>query len=82
MKPKLVCIRWIDHSNQGTDWIKADELDPLSVCISIGFIEAEDKNYLSLAQTVANHGDLCNIMHILKVAILTKKVIKLPSNVN
>lgn len=82
MKPKLVCIRWIDHSNQGNDWVKIDDIDALSVCVTVGFIIGEDENYLSLAQTVANHGDMCNIMHILKVAILSKKVMKLPSNVN
>lgn len=55
MKPKLVCIKWLDSKGLTSEWEYWDEIEPLkpSVCISVGFLIDNNKRYKTLAMTIS-----------------------------
>ena len=52
--PPLVLIEWLDSKGVTSEWEHLDGLKPLlpSVCLSIGFLIDDHKDYKTLAQSL------------------------------
>ena len=55
MKLKLVKIKWLDSKGLTDEWEYWDEIKPLkpSVCVSVGFLIDNNKQYKTLATTIS-----------------------------
>ncbi|RLF67112.1 MAG: hypothetical protein DRN30_00775 [Thermoplasmata archaeon] len=67
-KYRKVTIKWRD-ANAYSGWWEIDDIVPLDV-VSTGFIVKENKNYIVLAGSVAENGQINNAISIPKKWII------------
>lgn len=83
MKPReqeyeLRLVEWIDSSGM-PGWNDYDETDNhgFSRCESVGFVVREDETQVMLAAGIDHqHGNVCDVTSIPKVAITSEKTLK------
>ena len=76
---KAVIIKWLDSHGITPEWEFRDEIKELQPCscVSIGFVEVEHKNYITIYQSGADKQVLgrmtipkCSIISIEKVKVM------------
>jgi len=79
LEGKAVIIKWLDSHGITSEWEFRNEIKTLHpcLCVSIGFVEVEHKDYITIYQTGADKQVLgrmtiprCSIISIAKVGIM------------
>lgn len=67
---RKVLIKWVDSKGVSNCWELLDELEPMQpcLCLSIGFIIEDTKEYVTIAQSM-EESQVCGRMTIPKCAI-------------
>ncbi len=79
MKYPLYEIDWYDHYSGNANWTENPERGAsLSkwLCHTVGYVIAEDKDQVALAQTLTEDGRHSHIMVIIKSTIKKKRKLK------
>lgn len=85
---KLVAIQWIDSKGAPNAWEYRDDPEPLApaLCLSVGFVFEETKEFITLTQTISSeqiHGRICipkcAIKSRMAIPIKTKEKLSLAS---
>ena len=73
---KIILIKWLDTHGVSSDWEFKDEMKPQKPCVitSIGFIEAETPEYITIYQNDSDT-QVVGRMTIPKACILKSKKI-------
>lgn len=68
---KIVKIEWEDSKSASHDWEDIENIEPLklAICVSVGFIFEETKDYITIVPTVSER-------HILGRLSIPRKCIK------
>jgi hypothetical protein len=75
-KRKVVYVHWVDACSQDS-WQSISSVTPLVLeSHTIGYLVAENKEAISVANTVNDSNDVCCIIHIPKKWIKQRSVLK------
>lgn len=71
---RLVRIEWLDAHGDGGGWMLVDEIKPqMKHCVTVGFVVAEDKEFLCVVQTHGFDGQYYNHLCVPKGMIQETK---------
>jgi len=82
LKTPLVFIRWKDHCAEGA-WADVEKFHGPSTCYSVGWIQKEDDEGITVAANLGHDGDKKdhqsgNLQYILKSCIVERKILHCP----
>lgn len=81
MKPKLVLVEWEDSRQPSSGWVWLDDVDlgEAVPCKTAGWIIAESKSVMAVAQNIGDNGDqACGIIRIPKRCVVKVTKLKEP----
>jgi hypothetical protein len=71
---RLVRIEWIDAHGDGGSWMDSDSIKPdVPTCATVGFVQAENDQFICVMQTVGFDGQYYNHLCVPKGMITEMK---------
>jgi hypothetical protein len=76
---KILLIKWVDSSRQTMEWYTPEEvgdlLDQSLHVVSIGFLLKNEKEAITITQSLSDDGCVIGILTIPKKSILSRKIL-------
>lgn len=75
----MVLVTWLDHCNMCNRWVDCEEAQAVAkeqeVCVSLGFLVEVTPDYVLIAATGSDDGEIRNCMKVLRGCILDFQIL-------